>query len=31
VRAGGRDVRVTEEPEWTPRLRAESGMTTSPV
>jgi hypothetical protein len=26
VREGGRDVRVTEEPGWTPRLRVESGM-----
>ncbi|QRN95148.1 hypothetical protein JRI60_39650 [Archangium violaceum] len=30
VREGGEDVRVTEEPEWVPRLRAESGMTHGP-
>ena len=26
VREGGEDVRITEEPEWASRLRAESGM-----
>lgn len=30
VREGGRDVRIAEEPDWAPRLRAESGMPHGP-